>query len=56
MKKVVDPHSVYLVNNTKKPIVTLITCADGGKNRWAVRGKLVKTAKANSNNLQIFQL
>lgn len=56
MKKVVDPHSVYLVNNTKKPIVTLITCADGGKNRWAVRGKLVKTVKANSNNLQIFQL
>ena len=36
MKKKVDPTAVWLVNNTKKNIITLITCADGGVNRWAV--------------------
>ncbi|WP_251716206.1 class A sortase [Lactobacillus agrestimuris] len=56
MKKVVNPYAVYLVNNTKKPIVTLITCADGGVNRWAVRGKLIKTEEANNNNLKVFNL
>lgn len=56
MKKKVNPYAVYLVNNTKKPIVTLITCADGGVNRWAVRGSLVKTEKASKNNLKVFNL
>lgn len=56
MKKVVAPTAVWLVNNTKKNIVTLITCADGGANRWAIRGKLIKTEKATNNNLQVFQL
>lgn len=56
MKKIVNPYAVYLVNNTKKPIVTLITCADGGANRWAIRGNLIKTAKANKNNLKVFNL
>ena len=41
---------------TKKNIVTLITCADGGKNRWAIRGNLIKTEKANNNNLKVFKL
>ena len=36
MKKIVDPSAVWLVNNTPQNIVTLITCADGGKNRWAI--------------------
>ena len=56
MKKVVKPTAVWLVDNTKQNIVTLITCADGGKNRWAIRGKLIKTEKATNNNLQVFQL
>lgn len=56
MKKVVNPYAVYLVNNTKKPIVTLITCADGGVNRWAIRGKLIKTEEANNSNLKVFNL
>lgn len=56
MKKIVNPYAVYLVNNTKKPIVTLITCADGGANRWAVRGNLIKTMKATKNNLKVFNL
>ncbi|MDA3768542.1 class A sortase [Lactobacillus delbrueckii] len=54
-KKVVAPTAVYLTEDTKKPIVTLITCADGGKNRWAVRGKLVKTEKAENGNLDFFK-
>lgn len=56
MKKVVDPTAVWLVNNTKQNIVTLITCADGGTNRWAIRGKLIKTEKATNKNLQVFKL
>lgn len=56
MKKIVDPTAVWLVDNTKKNIVTLITCADGGKNRWAIRGNLIKTEKATDNNLKIFKL
>lgn len=56
MKKIVDPSAVWLVNNTKKNIVTLITCADGGKNRWAIRGELIKTEKASNNNLKVFKL
>lgn len=56
MKKIVDPTAVWLVDNTKKNIVTLITCADGGKNRWAIRGNLIKTEKANNNNLKVFKL
>ncbi len=56
MKKIVNPYAVYLVNNTKKPIVTLITCADGGANRWAVRGNLIKVQKATKNNLKVFNL
>ncbi|WP_156172738.1 sortase domain-bontaining protein, partial [Lactobacillus sp. OTU4228] len=56
MKKIVDPSAVWLVNNTRQNIVTLITCADGGKNRWAIRGNLIKTEKATDNNLKVFNL
>lgn len=56
MKKVVDPSAVWLVNNTKRKIITLITCADGGVNRWAIRGSLIKIEKANDNNLKVFQI
>lgn len=34
------PLKNYLVNNTKKPIITLITCANGGSMRWCIRGVL----------------
>lgn len=56
MKQKVDPTAVWLVNNTQQKIVTLITCADGGKNRWAVRGNLINNTKANKKNLQVFKL
>ena len=55
-KKVVNPYAVWLVKNTKKKMVTLITCAKGGINRWAIRGKLVKTQKATPKTLKIFDL
>lgn len=51
-RKKVNPQSTYLVNNTKQKYITLITCADGGSNRWAVRGKLVKSSKATKANLK----
>lgn len=54
-KKVVPPTAVYLTEDTKKPIITLITCADGGKKRWAVRGKLIKTQKVEKGNMGVFQ-
>lgn len=56
MKKKVNPSAVWLVNNTKQSIVTLITCADGGVNRWAVRGNLIETKDATDNNLKVFKL
>ena len=55
-KRVVKPTAVYLVKNTKKRIVTLITCADGGKNRWAIRGRLIAIQKANKQNTKIFRI
>lgn len=56
MKKKVNPSAVWLVNNTKQSIVTLITCADGGVNRWAVRGNLIETKNATDSNLKVFKL
>ncbi len=56
MKKIVDPIAVWLVDNTKQNIVTLITCADGGVNRWAIRGKLITEKPATDKNLQVFKL
>ena len=56
MKKIVDPTAVWLVDNSKQNIVTLITCADGGVNRWAIRGKLIAEEPATDKNLQVFKL
>ncbi|OYS18013.1 class A sortase [Lactobacillus taiwanensis] len=56
MKKIVDPTAVWLVDNTKQNIVTLITCADGGVNRWAIRGKLITEKPVTDKNLQVFKL
>lgn len=55
-KQVVSPKAVYLVNDTKEKQVTLITCADGGVYRWAIRAKLVDKMAANNSNLKVFGL
>ncbi|MFD1471198.1 class A sortase [Companilactobacillus mishanensis] len=54
-KKVVPPTAVYLIDDSPgKKLLTLITCADGGTNRWAIQGSLVKTQKANTKTLSVF--
>ncbi|HAY53058.1 MAG TPA: class A sortase, partial [Lactobacillus sp.] len=54
-KKIVDPTAVYLINDVAgTAMVTLITCADGGVNRWAVRGPLINTTVANKQTLAVF--
>ncbi|EFO68594.1 hypothetical protein HMPREF9212_0710 [Lactobacillus iners LactinV 03V1-b] len=50
MKKKVPPTAVWLVDDTRKNIVTLITCADWGANRWAIRGSLIKQLKLLMKN------
>lgn len=55
-KKVVNPYQVWLVDNTKEKMVTLITCADGGVNRLAVRGSLLSVKAATKKTLKIFHL
>lgn len=55
-KEVVDPYAVWLVDNTDNAIVTLITCADGGVNRWAIRGELIETKDATQSELATFNL
>lgn len=52
MKKIVEPTAVWLVNNTSTPMVTLITCADGGQKRWALRGTLVAQEPATTQKLK----
>ncbi|MBT8904052.1 hypothetical protein ACXO19_02475 [Lactobacillus delbrueckii subsp. bulgaricus] len=34
----------------------LITCADGGVNRWSLRGKLTAVKPASKQNLEMFKL
>lgn len=54
-KKIVAPTAVYLINDVAgTAMVTLITCADGGVNRWAVRGHLINTTVANKQTLAVF--
>ncbi|WP_125768544.1 class A sortase [Companilactobacillus furfuricola] len=54
-KKVVPPTAVYMIDDSPgKKLLTLITCADGGTNRWAIQASLVKTQKANSKSLAVF--
>lgn len=54
-KLLIPTLSGWLITPRKK-MVTLITCANGGISRWAIRGKLVKTQKATSKTLKIFDL
>lgn len=44
-RKFIDADRVDVVNNTKEPIITLITCDATGARRLMVRGKLIKTQK-----------
>ncbi|KRN59250.1 class A sortase [Limosilactobacillus secaliphilus] len=44
-RKFIDADRVDVVNDTKKPIITLITCDATGARRLMIRGKLVKTQK-----------
>lgn len=54
-KKVVPPTAVYMIDDSPgKKLLTLITCADGGTNRWAIQASLIKTQKANSKTLDVF--
>ncbi|KRM36864.1 hypothetical protein FC83_GL002269 [Agrilactobacillus composti DSM 18527 = JCM 14202] len=55
-KQIVDPTSVWLIaDKPNTQLLTLITCADGGTNRWCVQGDLVKTQGATKRNLAVFQ-
>lgn len=40
-RQLISPYDVGVVNNTIRPIVTLITCNDSGSKRLLLRGKLV---------------
>ncbi|MQS75134.1 class A sortase [Companilactobacillus halodurans] len=54
-KKIVPPTAVYLLDDVKdQSILTLITCADGGTNRWALQGSLVSSKPANKKTLAVF--
>lgn len=40
-KQVVNPYQTDILNDVPgKKIITLVTCADGGKNRWSIQGEL----------------
>lgn len=55
-KKIVDPESVWLINDVKgSSLLTLITCADGGVNRWCIQANLVKVQTADKTTLAIFE-
>ncbi|KRK80084.1 class A sortase [Companilactobacillus nodensis] len=54
-KKIVPPTAVYLLDDEKgQKLLTLITCADGGTNRWAIQASLVSTMPANKSTLAVF--
>ncbi|MDO4903524.1 MAG: class A sortase [Limosilactobacillus sp.] len=42
-RKIIQPTQVDVINDTKNPIITLITCNDDGSERLMLRGKLVKS-------------
>lgn len=44
-RKFIDADRVDVVDNTQKPIITLITCDSTGARRLMIRGKLVKVQK-----------
>ncbi|GKQ42634.1 class A sortase [Companilactobacillus sp. RD055328] len=51
-KEVIQPSDVKTIDDVEgKKIVTLITCADLGTKRWAIKGELVDTKYATKKNL-----
>lgn len=55
-KQVIDPTDTNVINDRPgKKMITLITCADGGKNRWSIQGNLIKTTSANKKALTVFK-
>lgn len=54
-KKIVPPTAVYLLDDVEgQSLLTLITCADGGTNRWALQGSLISSKPANKQTLAVF--
>ncbi|WP_125761281.1 class A sortase [Companilactobacillus hulinensis] len=54
-KKIVPPTAVYLLDDEKgQKLLTLITCADGGTNRWAIQASLISSMPANKATLAVF--
>ena len=49
LKQVISPRATWTMK-----MITLITCADGGANRWLVQGKLVNARVANRETLAVF--
>lgn len=44
-RKIINPNQVNVVQNTKRKIITLITCDETGVHRLIVRGTLIKSQK-----------
>ncbi|UQS87410.1 class A sortase [Nicoliella spurrieriana] len=42
-RKIISPYDVQVIDNTKQPLITLITCNDSGSKRLLLRGKLIAT-------------
>lgn len=54
-KKVIAPTETQVIDDVPgKKMVTLITCADSGTNRWSIQGNLVSVEKATKKNLKVF--
>lgn len=47
VRKVISPYDVNVINNTKQPILTLITCNDSGSKRLLLQGHLRRTVSIN---------
>lgn len=55
LKKRIAPDAVWTINDQKgRKLISLITCADGGANRWVIQGNLVRSRVANRATLAVF--
>ncbi|UQS83512.1 class A sortase [Bombilactobacillus thymidiniphilus] len=55
LKQIISPHATWMINDQKgSKLLSLVTCADGGANRWIVQGDLVQTQVANRATLSTF--
>lgn len=68
VRKIISPYDTKVINNTKKPILTLITCNNSGSKRLLLQGKLskklsmknapkklVEYSKSKTNNHQVLK-